>query len=49
VQLQKFCEKDAKGLVCDVRKEIIEQPRATSAGRQAKITVLARFQPHISL
>jgi hypothetical protein len=30
IQLQKFCEKVAKGLVCDVRKEIIEEPRATS-------------------
>jgi hypothetical protein len=33
IQLQKFCGKVAKGLACDVRKEIIEQARATFVGR----------------
>jgi hypothetical protein len=33
IRLQKFCKNVAKGLVCDVGKEIIEQPRATSVGR----------------
>jgi hypothetical protein len=37
VQLQEFCENISEGLVCDVEKKIIEQPRATPTGKQENV------------
>jgi hypothetical protein len=33
IQIQKFCEKVAEEMACDVGHEITEQPRSTSVGR----------------
>jgi hypothetical protein len=48
IWLQKFCEKVAKVLMCNVKKEIIEQLRATSVRRLAgKAIMLTKFPPSL--